>query len=78
MRLPSKVTSYNDSVIAKFPLILHALSVCDMTPAQLFDTVKRKGKFKTIREFIEILDCLYVLEKIELRYGEVLHYVEKD
>ena len=78
MRFPSKVTSYNDSIISKFPLILIALRNCDMTPNQLYEAVKKKGKFSTIKEFTDILDCLFILEKIELKESGVLHYVEKN
>lgn len=47
MKFPSKVTSYKESSLALFPVIL---------------------------KYLEILDCLYALNKIELE-GGVLHYV---
>jgi len=74
MRLPSKVTSYKDSTFAKFPLILGYLKDGDMRPDDLFKKVKSKN-FGVI-DYMEILDCLYMLGKIEMKPGkEVLHYV---
>lgn len=72
MKFPSKVTSYKESSLALFPVILKYLEKKDMTPAELYK--KTKGKIQGIQEFLEILDCLYALNKIELERG-VLHYV---
>ena len=47
-----------------------------MTPSELNNKVKRS--ISTAAELVEILDCLYVLGKVELLYGEVLHYVKND
>ena len=74
MKFPSKVTSYKESIIAKFPVVLTILEKEDMTPSKLYTKVK-KSKIKDIREFMEVLDCLYALNKIELQ-EEVLHYVD--
>ena len=76
MRLPGKVTPYKDSILAKFPIVLAALRECDMTPSELYK--KMKGKVASAAELVEILDCLYALDKVELLYEEVLHYVEND
>ena len=76
MRLPSKVTPYKDSILAKFPVVLATLQECDMTPSELYNKVKRS--ISTAAELVEILDCLYALGKVELLYGEVLHYVKND
>ena len=75
MKTPSKVTPYKESTIAKFPIILSFLERNDMTPNKLYAKVK-KCKIKDIEEFVEVLDCLYAMNKIELR-GEVLHYVDR-
>lgn len=74
MEFPSKVTPYKESIIAKFPVVLTILEKEDMTPSKLYKKVK-KSKIKDIREFMEVLDCLYALNKIELQ-EEVLHYVD--
>lgn len=76
MRLPSKVTPYKDSILAKFPIVLTALQTTNLTPSELYKKVK--GKIDGVVELVEILDCLYAVGKIELLYGEVLHYVEND
>lgn len=72
MKFPSKVTSYKESTIAIFPIVLSHLEKKDMTPSELYKKVK--NKVSGIQEFMEILDSLYALNKIEL-VGEVLHYV---
>jgi len=74
MKLPSKVTPYKESTIAKFPVVLELLEKESQTPAELYKRVKR-SKIKSVREFVEVLDCLYAMNKIELREG-VLHYVD--
>ena len=74
MRFPSKVTSYKNSTFAKFPVILSKLQQRDMRPDELYKAVKTKT-FDVI-EFIDALDCLFMLGKIEfVAGGEVLHYV---
>jgi hypothetical protein len=73
MKLPSKVTPYKESTIAKFSVVLELLEKSDMTPQELFAKV-RKSKIKDISEFVEVLDCLYAMNKIEID-EEVLHYV---
>lgn len=72
MKMPNKVTPYKESSIAKFPVVLALLEKEDMTPSQLFSRVK-KNKIQNIDEFVEIIDCLYAMHKIEID-GEVLHY----
>lgn len=72
MKFPSKVTSYKESSLALFPVILKYLEKKDMTSSELYK--KTRGKMSGIQEFLEILDCLYALNKIELE-GGVLHYV---
>ena len=73
MKIPSKVTPYKESIIAKFPVILTILEKEDLSPSELYEKV-RKTKIKDITEFVEILECLYARNKIELR-EEALHYV---
>lgn len=75
MRFPSKVTSYKESTIALFPVVLSHLEKKDLTPSELYK--KLKNKVSGVQEYLEILDCLYALDKIELE-GEMIHYVERD
>lgn len=76
MKFPNKVISYKESVLPKFPVILSALQSNDMTPQELYR--KMKSKVASIGEFVEIIDCLYILGKVELLESEELHYVERD
>ena len=57
MKIPSKVTPYKESIIAKFPVILTILEKEDLSPSELYEKV-RKTKIKDITEFVEILECL--------------------
>lgn len=65
MVLPGKTADYKQSVISKFPLILKILSdgkVCSISKLEQ----KTKNSFSSIVEFIQTLDCLFLLGKIEL------------
>lgn len=75
MRFPSKVTSYNDSILSKFPLVIKELTIEDLTPEKLF--LRLKSKMDDINEFIDILSCLFAINEIVLIDEEVLHYVKK-
>lgn len=74
MRLPSRVTPYKNSTFAKFPVVLSTLKDRDMYPQELYRQVK--GKNFGVAEFIEVMDCLYILGRVELSKGGVLHYVD--
>ena len=77
MRLPSKVTPYRKSTLSKFPVVLSCLQQEDISPIDLFCKVKGRGI--DMADFVEILDCLFMLGRIELYpEKEVLHYVERD
>lgn len=77
MKLPNKVITYKESIIAKFPAVLNVLRAQELSPSELYKKVK--SKVDDIGEFMEILDCLYALGKIELdeRKG-VLRYVARN
>jgi len=77
MRMPSKVNSFSDSVISLFAPILECLETQDMTPHELLEATKKK--VSEISIFLDALDCLYALGKIEMPEGtEVLHYVKEN
>lgn len=75
MRLPNKVTTYTNSIIALFPIILEALEESDITPKELFERVSLgKGN---MGDLLSALDCLFALGEIEIiEEGRVLHYVK--
>jgi hypothetical protein len=67
MKLPNKLFSYKESIISKFPIILYELHRRDyLTVYQLYINVM--GKFDSVSEFLEVLDCLFVLKKVEYDY----------
>lgn len=76
MILPSKFVTYKESSISKFPIVLQRLEKCDVPVMRLFEMVKTDSKDRklSIHEFLDILDCLFVLGKIEL-IGEDIHRV---
>lgn len=76
MKFPSKVTSYKESALSHFPTVLSLLEQNTMTPSELYSKLKKTKKI-SIQEFMDILDCLYALNKIEL-HEEVLYYVDSD
>lgn len=77
MKLPSKVTPFKESIIAKFIPVLDTLKTESLSPSELYKEVKTK--VNGISELMEILDCLFILEKIKLdEYEEVIHYVKND
>lgn len=75
MRLPSKVTSYNVSIISKFSIILESLSYSSKSPRQLYEG--QKQKFEDVNEYIEALDVLFSLGRVKYddTLGE-LYYVK--
>jgi len=76
MKLPNKVTPYRKSILFKFPIVLTVLREENMTPGDLYKRVKRQ--IGSVAEFMDILSCLYLLNKIDYMDEEVLYYVEND
>lgn len=63
MKLPNKVITYNESILSKFPIILNLLETNDYFLLDLYNKIKKY--IEDINEFLDILDCLYALGKIE-------------
>lgn len=64
MKLPNKLFSYKESTISKLPFILSEISEKEyITIYQLYLNVI--GKFDDISEFLDALDCIYALGKID-------------
>jgi hypothetical protein len=75
MLLPSKVTPFKKSVLTKYLLLLKEIKAEDISAIELFKKVK--PKIGSIAEYLEVLDCLFALKKIELtEKTEVLHYAD--
>ncbi|GHN59813.1 hypothetical protein ME806_01090 [Lactobacillus delbrueckii] len=74
MLLPNKLYSYNESTLSKFPVVLRELRVQPLGVHELYRRVIKK--MDGVNEFIDVLDCLYALRKIEYDENEeVLRYV---
>lgn len=74
MKLPNKVTSYKESVLSKLTILLDILSVKDSSLIELYFNTKQH--FSDTSEFIDTVDCLFALNKLEYNEDlEVLHYV---
>lgn len=74
MKLPNKVTSYQESVLSKLTVLLDILSVRDSSLIELYFNTKQY--FSDMSEFIDTVDCLFALNKLEYNEDlEVLHYV---
>lgn len=63
MRLPNKVISYKESVFPKMISVLKVVNEGDLSVGKLYKkTAKDVGD---VKDFIEVLDCLYALGKID-------------
>ena len=74
MKLPNKVTSYSESTLSKICPILKMLEKTDLSVYELY--LNTSKLFNSYADFIEVIDCLYALQKIEYFEDKgVLHYV---
>ena len=74
MKLPNKVTSYQESALSSFVPILRILANGDVSLYELYE--KTKNHYSSLTEYIDTLDCLFAINKIEYwEDKEVLHYV---
>lgn len=74
MKLPNKVTSYEESILSKLVPILNLLAQENMEIYELY--AETSEKYSSYLDFIDALDCLFALRKIEyLDNEELLHYV---
>lgn len=74
MRLPSKVTSFKDSTLAKFPIVLNKIKTKDYPVAILYEEICDKI---SLQDYIDVLDCLFALKQITLK-KEIIHYVKRN
>lgn len=77
MKLPNKVITYSESIISKFPIVLYELYEHDYSVNELY--IKLKHIFIDINDYLDILDCLYALNKIDFnKKNRRLYYVERN
>ena len=75
MKFPSKITSYSESTLSKFPILLSELKKTNMGIWVLYETTGKH--FDNIEEFLDTIDCLFALQKVRFNVErEVLFYVE--
>ena len=75
MKLPSKIISYNESIIGKFSIILDIVCLKEINIYDLFNYVKKR--FNNIEEYLQALEVLYLLNKIDIYSdSEVIKYVD--
>lgn len=71
MKFPNKLITYKKSSFPKMELILKELESEDRSPSFLYEKLHKC--FYTYKEFIEVITCLYALNKIVLTKLEELH-----
>ena len=71
MKFPNKIIPYSESSLPKMVIILKELEHGDVAPSFLYEQVKKK--IPSHEEFIEILSCLYAINKVKLTDLEELH-----
>lgn len=74
MKLPSKVTSYKESILSKTPILINVLINKNEKPYDLY--LQTKDHFADVNEFIDVLDCLFALKVISFNeLEEKIYYV---
>lgn len=74
MLLPSKVTSFNESIFPNALIILRFLSDSDKSISELRQACR--GQIPDTSDFFVLLDFLFAVGKVELNTEtEELHYV---
>jgi len=77
MLFPNKLITYRESVISKFPFVLQELQEGPSSVSDLYKVMS--SRITGISEFMDILDCLFALNRIEFDAEEgVLRYVERN
>ena len=77
MRLPNKLHSYDESILAKFPIVLGILEKTDISVYSLFSQLK--SHFEDVGEFVEVLDCLFALGSLEImEETRLIRYVNRN
>ena len=74
MNLPGKSVMYSKSIFPLFPKILGELQKEDLSVNELYKKLRSEHDFEI---FMNALDCLYALGKIEINVKEKkLYYVD--
>ena len=77
MILPSKLFSYNQSILPKAVLVAKTLKDGDQGVSELFENLQ--DQFSGVDEFMDAVDCLYAIRRVELdSERRILRYVERN
>ena len=76
MLFPSKVISYNESILPKLPLVLRYL---EQGPKKITEVYRfMHGSVTDIIDLFEVLECLYALGTIDINGDNLLIIERKD
>ena len=70
MIVPNKAISYQKSLLSKMPLALSILKDRKTSPSELYHQMYIE--FESIRQFVLMLDALFILEKITFDGKELI------
>lgn len=70
MKLPNKVTPYRQSIIPKMITICKLVRSKDYEVSELYSRAKRS---MTLFDFIDSLDCLFIVGKVEMKGGKITY-----
>lgn len=76
MILPSKIFSYKQSIFPKMILIIKELQSGECGVLDLYKQVRQQ--FDGVDEYMETLDCLYAIGRVEIDDRRTLKYVERN
>ena len=74
MKFPSKVTKIHDSIVYKMTLLLERIDAVEkysLTVNELYGDLR--DHFSNTVDFIEALDCLYALNRIDINEEDKIY-----
>ncbi len=74
MKFPSKVTKIHDSIVYKMTLLLERIDAVEkysLTVNELYGDLR--DHFSNTIDFIEALDCLYALNRIDINEEDKIY-----
>lgn len=81
MKIPNKYISYKKSSLSKFPIVLTQIKNYDLSVLDLYIRLVKSRVdpvFENTDDFIETLDYLFALGKIEMNEEGMIHYVGRN
>ena len=73
MIMPGKMTALRDSTLYKMTDIMDAIRRGPVSVTMLYENLN--GRFDGVKDYIDALDCLYMLRRIYIDEGGMLHAV---